>query len=219
MKIFSTYLKISRDFEFSNQNLMHLIIIIGKYYVYGYNNDQKISDWDALNAGIKYLAKKVKGATQTSVKNMLNSHAIINSTTRQWRFKKRVYERTYNYIIYRILEPKFLHDNRYMGKALNLKLYEQYDAEIDAFLHDAIVNYNRLLNAGRIVENDYQYYNNVVGFHGDNLLTNAIVYYQSNTLIWANDKNQYIQDSPHIYNILKAFVENDKKYTKRMSKI
>lgn len=113
---------------------MHCIIIIGKYYVYGYNNDKNISDRDALNAGIKYLAKKVKGATQTSVKNMLNSHGVINSTIRQWRFKKRVYERTYSYIIYRILEPKFLQSDRYMGKTLNQKLYEQYNAEVNAFL-------------------------------------------------------------------------------------
>lgn len=90
------YVKISYKTQRTNEALKKCIEYIGKYYGKNQNNLYK--------SGKKVLAKKVKGASKTSVHKMVYSKKIRNSEMRQWEFKKRAYERLYRTIFKMMLQ-------------------------------------------------------------------------------------------------------------------
>lgn len=110
------YIKISYQTHSTNQALMKCIMYIGKYY--GKNK------LDELEEGIAYLAKKVKGASKCSIKFMIYSKKIDKSQMREWRFKKKSYDRVYRYIINRLLNNK--NGNREEALELLHGLYIEY---------------------------------------------------------------------------------------------
>lgn len=92
----SVYLKISYKTKSENIALKECIMHIGK--LYGNNRYNSL-----YKAGKALIAKKVPGATKTSINYMVYPKKIKNKDMKQWRFKKRSYERTYRYIIYIML--------------------------------------------------------------------------------------------------------------------
>lgn len=96
----SSYVKISYKTKNINLALKDCIEYIGKYYGNNkrYNNTYK--------SGKAFLAKKVRGASKTSINYMVYPKKIKNSEMKQWKFKYNSYERTYRYIVYKMLHKK-----------------------------------------------------------------------------------------------------------------
>lgn len=110
----SSYVKISYKSKNTNIALKKCIEYIGLHY----GNNKK---YDTLyKSGKTYLAKKVRGATKTSVNNMVCSKNIKNSQMKEWKFKKCSYDRTYRYIIYIMLKKD---DNKDETLSLLRNLY------------------------------------------------------------------------------------------------
>lgn len=91
------YVKISYKTRSANYALKKCIEFIGKYY--GNNRYNHI-----YKSGKAFLAKKVKGASKTSINYMVYPKKVKNSEMKEWRFKKVSYDRAYRYIIYKMLQ-------------------------------------------------------------------------------------------------------------------
>lgn len=166
----SSYVKISYKTKGRNRALEECIKFIGRLY----GNNKKNDD---LEAGITYLAKKVKGASRTSIKYMIESKKINNSGARQWLFKKNSYDRAYRYIVYRMLKG----DAQHKEDALKLLkiLYAQVKKEDPKAAE---------------------------------ILSNILVPQQRDTLWYAIDKPQFINDQEIIKRILTCYEECNSEY-------
>jgi hypothetical protein len=141
------YVKISYKTKRTNESLKRCIMYIGKYY----GKD----DSNLYKSGKVFLAKKVKGASRTSINRMVYPKNIKNSEMKQWLFKKRSYEKAYRYIIFIMLQSSVHRD-----EALNLlqSLYMELrgtDANIEKILSNILVP--EQVDALSFAKNKYQY--------------------------------------------------------------
>lgn len=108
------YVKVSYKSNNSNQALFKCIAYIGRTHGRIYK--------DPFKEGVRYLSKKVKGASKSAVKNMVFPHKIQNrKEIHQWWFKHKVYARIYSYIINTLMQY-----NRIYTKEASLLLRDLY---------------------------------------------------------------------------------------------
>ena len=128
----SWYVKISYPSSGSNQALIRSIKYIGKYY------NPKSGDY--YLDGIKFLKKRVRGASLRSIKFMVEQRKIKNtSKIRQWCFKYRVYRRLYSYIVTCMTNKKY--GNEIEAKEILHSLYisqKQKNKEIEKYMSNIL---------------------------------------------------------------------------------
>ncbi|MDF2589431.1 MAG: hypothetical protein K0S41_3272 [Anaerocolumna sp.] len=126
-------LKICWDTKTKNIALEKCIEFIGEHY----GNNHKYKNY--YISGVKFLSKKVKGATNQSVKNMVYGKRLKNHECFEWSYRTKVYERTYRYIYY------ILHRNK-NKRPLAASLLKNMEDEFYINLHNNLkLSYSDLL--------------------------------------------------------------------------
>ncbi len=117
-----------------NEALIECIEFIGA------NNTIKCHSNSNFYRGVKFLAKKVKGGSTTNVKNMVYpARRNKKENCYEWKYRSKVYERTYRYIYYTMHRYK---KNRPEAAQLLLKLSKEVEQN-SAITYSDIVAYQQ----------------------------------------------------------------------------
>lgn len=95
----SAYVKISYPSEKYNYAMRECIKFIGEHFGRSGRNPYK--------EGKRIIAKKVRGASRTSINKMVYPKNIRNSKSKEWNFKKRSFDRSYRQIMKLLLKSEF----------------------------------------------------------------------------------------------------------------
>ena len=146
------YINISYPTKTTNQALFKCIMYIGKYYG---NNENDIFD-----SGVTYISKKVKGATKRSVRFMVFPKSIKKRKAKQWKFKKKAYDRCYRYIINRLLNKKEGNREEAIELLHNLFREENVWGDYSKCISDILVFEQKELLRWAVDKSQYEEYKN-----------------------------------------------------------